>query len=199
MYFKRPIDFILSLLGLIVIFPLFVFFSFLLILSHKGSPLYIQERPGKNEKIFWLIKFKTMNDSCDIYGALLPDIQRLTIIGRFMRSLSLDELPQIINVLMGDMSLIGPRPLLVSYLPLYKGEQERRHEIRPGMTGLAAVNGRNLLSWEEKFDLDVWYVDNLNFFIDVKIFYLTLAKLFKREGINASNNEATTPFLGSDV
>ena len=196
MYFKRPIDFILSLFGLIVIFPVLFVFSFLLFLTNHGSPFYYQERPGKDGEIFYLIKFKTMNDKRDHNGLLLPDMQRLTSIGRFMRSFSLDEFPQLINVLRGEMSLIGPRPLLVRYLPLYNVRQARRHEVRPGMSCLPAVNGRNLLSWEEKFEMDVWYIDHLSFFVDLKILGLTLAKIFKREGINASENEVSTPFYG---
>ncbi len=194
LFFKRPLDIILSLLGLIIISPLLLVITFLSYFVFNSSPFYLQDRPGKNGKIFRLIKYKTMNDNCDLTGTLLPDNQRITAFGRFMRNYSLDEYPQLLNVLKGDMSLIGPRPLLVKYLPLYNKYQSRRHEVRPGMTGWAAVNGRNALSWDEKFELDVWYVDNISFFLDVKILVLTFQKMLKREGINLVHNHINTPF-----
>ena len=194
LFFKRPLDIILSLLGLIIISPLLLVITFLYYFVFNSSPFYLQDRPGKNGKIFRLIKYKTMNDNCDLTGTLLPDNQRITAFGRFMRNYSLDEYPQLLNVLKGDMSLIGPRPLLVKYLPLYNKYQSRRHEVRPGMTGWAAVNGRNALSWDEKFELDVWYVDNISFFLDVKILVLTFQKMLKREGINLVHNHINTPF-----
>lgn len=169
----------------------------LLFIGNHGSPLFFQDRPGKDSKIFRLIKFKTMNERKDSNGKLLPDAIRLTFVGRFIRSTSMDELPQLINVLKGNMSLIGPRPLLIKYLPLYTPEQARRHEVRPGITGWTQVNGRNSLSWEEKFKLDVWYVDNISFALDMKILWLTLIKVFKREGINQQGSATMEPFTGS--
>ena len=159
---------------------------------------FLQERPGRNEKIFKVIKFKTMTDERDSAGNLLPDAQRLTKVGRFVRSTSIDELPQLINVLKGDMSFIGPRPLLIKYLPLYSSEQSRRHHVRPGITGWAQVNGRNAISWQQKFKYDVWYVDYLTFFLDVKIFFLTLKKVFIREGINSETSATMEPFNGNN-
>lgn len=196
-YGKRIIDFLLSAIGLFVLSPMLLFFSVWLYFVNNGPPFYLHERPGMNGRIFRLIKFKTMNDKRDEHGELLPDAERLTPLGRFMRSLSLDEFPQLINVLKGDMSLIGPRPLLVRYLPLYSARQLRRHEVRPGMTGWAQVSGRNGLSWEEKFECDLWYVEHLSFLLDVKILLMTLFKVVMREGINDVNNEMTKPFSGS--
>jgi undecaprenyl phosphate N,N'-diacetylbacillosamine 1-phosphate transferase len=187
-FFKRIIELIISISGIIILFPLILACAITLWFSTKNSPFFIQARPGKNAKVFILIKFKTMSDTKDETGKLLPDVQRTTKIGKFIRSYSLDELPQLINVLKGDMSLIGPRPLLVKYLDLYTPEQARRHEVKPGITGWAQVNGRNTISWEEKFKLDVWYVDNLSFLLDLKIVYLTLLKVIKKEAINASSN-----------
>ena len=185
-FFKRFFDFFFALIGLIVLSPIFFILWVWLTIANKGAgAFFLQERPGKDEKIFKVIKFKTMNDRRDAKGNLLPDSERLTRIGRFVRSLSLDELPQLINVLKGDMSLIGPRPLLIQYLPLYDEMQRRRHEVRPGMTGWAQVNGRNAISWQQKFEYDVWYVDNLSFSLDVKIISKTIEKVFKREGINS--------------
>jgi len=186
LYFKRIIDTVIALVSLIILSPLFLILWIWLSIANKGAgAFFVQERPGKDEKIFKVIKFKTMNDERDAKGNLLPDSERLTRIGRFVRSLSLDELPQLINVLKGDMSLIGPRPLLIQYLPLYDEMQRRRHEVRPGMTGWAQVNGRNAISWQQKFEYDVWYVDNLSFSLDVKIILKTIEKVFKREGINS--------------
>jgi undecaprenyl phosphate N,N'-diacetylbacillosamine 1-phosphate transferase len=183
-FFKRLIDFTLSLIGFIVISPIFIIVWVWLTIANKGAgALFFQERPGKDEKIFKVIKFKTMTDERDASGKLLPDAERLTKVGRFVRSTSLDEIPQLINVIKGDMSLIGPRPLLVQYLPLYNDTQRRRHEVRPGITGWAQVNGRNLLQLSKKFEFDVWYVDNLSFSLDYKILLLTISKVFKKEDI----------------
>jgi undecaprenyl phosphate N,N'-diacetylbacillosamine 1-phosphate transferase len=183
-FFKRFIDFTLSLIGFIVISPIFIIVWVWLTIANKGAgALFFQERPGKDEKIFKVIKFKTMTDERDASGKLLPDAERLTKVGRFVRSTSLDEIPQLLNVIKGDMSLIGPRPLLVQYLPLYNDAQRRRHEVRPGITGWAQVNGRNLLQLSKKFEFDVWYVDNLSFSLDFKILLLTISKVFKKEDI----------------
>ena len=185
--------FILLIVALIPIFIIII----LLYFKHGASEVFfMQYRPGRNEKIFRLIKFKTMNNKCDASGNILPDAERLTSIGRFIRKTSLDELPQIINVLKGDMSLVGPRPLLVEYLPLYNEHQKRRHEVKPGITGWAQVNGRNAISWQEKFDLDVWYVDHCSFGLDMKILWLTILKVFKREGINQAGQATVEKFNG---
>ncbi len=165
-------------------------------LYNRGTPFFIQSRPGKNEKVFNLLKFKTMRDAYDENGKPLPDKDRITPVGAWVRKLSLDELPQLINVLKGDMSLVGPRPLLVKYLPLYNDEQKRRHDVKPGITGWAQVNGRNAINWNKKFELDIWYVDNISVVLDVKIFYLTIVKVFKREGVNVDQNNTMTPFNG---
>lgn len=196
-FFKRLLDFTISLIGFIIIFPLFILVTIFLAIVNKGNPFFSQQRPGKNEKIFKVIKFKTMNDKKDSSGNLLSDTERLTPIGRIVRKTSLDELPQLLNVIKGDMSLIGPRPLLVEYLPLYSEEQRRRHSIRPGITGWAQVNGRNAISWQEKFNLDVWYVDNISFKIDVRIILLTVLKVFKSEGINSSTSTTMEKFEGN--
>nr|WP_041432506.1 sugar transferase [Syntrophothermus lipocalidus] len=194
---KRVMDVLISVLGLIVFTPV-IFVVALLIFMSMGRPvLFTQERPGKDGRIFRLIKFRTMTDERNAEGNLLPDEQRLTRLGRFLRSTSLDELPELFNVLKGDMSLVGPRPLLMQYLDRYTPEQARRHEVKPGITGWAQVNGRNAITWEEKFTLDVWYVDNWSLWLDLKILVLTLVKVIKREGISAPG-EATMPeFLGS--
>lgn len=197
LFVKPVLGFSAALIGLIVISPVFILITLLLSLSNHGTPFFIQKRPGKNGRIFKVIKFKTMNDRRDKDGNLLPDSMRLTKIGRIIRSTSLDELPQLLNVIKGDMSLIGPRPLLVEYLPLYSKEQARRHEVRPGMTGWAQVNGRNAISWEEKFRLDVWYVDNVSFLLDIKILFMTFLKVFKREGINSSDSATMEFFRGN--
>ncbi len=197
-FFKRFFDIVIALVGLIVLSPLFLILWIGLSIANKGAgAFFLQERPGKDEKIFKVIKFKTMNDRRDENGNLLPDSERLTKIGRFVRSLSLDELPQLINVLKGDMALVGPRPLLVQYLPLYNEKQRRRHEVRPGMTGWAQVNGRNAISWQEKFEYDVWYVDHLSLSLDIKILLKTIKKVFKREGINSKTNATMEPFQGN--
>jgi lipopolysaccharide/colanic/teichoic acid biosynthesis glycosyltransferase len=171
----------------------------LLLIVNRGNPFFFQSRPGKNEKIFKVIKFKTMNDRKNKDGNLLPDAQRLTATGKFIRKTSLDEIPQLLNVIKGDMSIIGPRPLLVEYLTLYNPTQKRRHEVKPGITGWAQVNGRNAISWEQKFDYDVWYVDHISFFLDVKIFFLTIRKVFISEGINSQTAATMEKFEGSSL
>lgn len=197
-FFKRILDILLSLSALIFLMPLFVLVFIILKLNNKESGAFFQqERPGKNGKIFKVIKFKTMIDERGGDGALLPDAERLTKVGQIVRSTSVDELPQLINVLKGDMSLIGPRPLLVEYLPLYSEEQAKRHNVRPGITGWAQVNGRNAISWEEKFNFDVWYVENISFKLDLKILFLTVAKVFKREGISSEKSVTMEPFKGA--
>ena len=196
---KRIIDFVLSLIGLVVLSPVFIIVTILLYFANKGAGVFFtQERPGKEGQIFKVIKFKTMTDERDEKGELLSDKERLTKIGQFIRSTSLDEIPQLINVLKGDMALIGPRPLLVDYLPLYSKQQARRHEVRPGITGWAQVNGRNAISWTDKFKLDVWYVDHLSFQLDLKIFFLTLKKVFMREGISSDTSVTMEPFKGEE-
>lgn len=195
---KRSIDFIIVLCTLVVIWPILLLIIIFLHFANKGAGVFTQDRPGKNAKIFKAIKFKTMTDERDAGGKLLPDDVRLTKIGRIVRSLSIDELPQLINVLKGDMALIGPRPLLPKYLSLYSSEQFRRHEVRPGITGWAQVNGRNNISWKKKFELDVWYVDHMSFLLDMKIFFLTIKKVFVREGINMEGMATTEPFNGNN-
>ncbi len=195
---KRIIDFIWGLLGLIILSPIFLLVVISLIVANKGKVFFVQPRPGKDGKIFRVIKFKTMTDERDASGNLLPDEQRLTGVGRFVRSTSLDEIPQLLNVIKGDMSLVGPRPLLVDYLPLYSAEQARRHEVKPGITGWAQVNGRNAISWEEKFILDTWYVKNQTFLLDMKILVLTVIKVFRKEGINSSTSATMEIFKGSN-
>jgi undecaprenyl phosphate N,N'-diacetylbacillosamine 1-phosphate transferase len=199
-YLKRLIDFILSLIGFIVISPIFIIVWVWLTIANKGAgALFFQERPGKDERIFKVIKFKTMTDERDASGNLLPDADRLTSVGKFVRSTSLDEIPQLLNVIKGDMSLIGPRPLLVQYLPLYNDAQRRRHEVRPGITGWAQVNGRNAISWSKKFELDIYYVENVSLSLDFKILMKTIQKVFKREGINSDSNTTMEAFKGNDI
>ena len=196
-YFKRPMDFVLALCAIIVLSPVFLIVA-LLVKINLGSPvIFKQQRPGLNEKIFTLYKFRTMTDERDENGELLPDSVRLTRFGKFLRSTSLDELPELFNILKGDMSFIGPRPLLVQYLPLYNDYQKRRHGMRPGLSGLAQVSGRNSLSWEEKFNLDVEYVNNVNFIEDLRILILTIIKVLKREGINSDKAATMEPFKGT--
>ena len=191
------IDLILVFCVLALIWPILLLFALWLHFANKGAgAFFTQERPGKDGKIFLYIKFKTMTDERDTDGNLLPDAQRLTKVGRFVRSTSIDELPQLINVLKGDMALIGPRPLLPQYLPLYSKEQARRHEVRPGITGWAQVNGRNAISWTRKFELDVWYVDHCSLKLDVKIFFLTIKKVFMRDSISKEGQATTIPFDG---
>lgn len=197
-YIKRPIDFLLALIIIIIISPLLITLLIALIITNKNHAFFFQDRPGKNAKIFKIIKFKTMSDTRDSNGILLPDKQRLTKTGRIIRTTSLDELPQLINVLKGDMSLIGPRPLLPKYLPLYNERQARRHEVRPGITGWAQVNGRNAITWKEKFELDVWYVDNVSFKTDLKILLLTIKKVLLRKDINASESTTMEAFTGNN-
>lgn len=191
-FFKRFIDNIAASFGLLILSPLFIIVTIGLYFANQGKPFFFQLRPGKNGKIFKIIKFKTMNDKKDLAGNLLPDAERLTKIGSFVRKTSLDEIPQLLNVLKGEMSLIGPRPLLPEYLAFYTVLQNRRHELRPGITGWAQVNGRNAISWDEKFELDVWYIDNVSFLIDVKIILLTLKKIIKTDGI-AADGHVTMP------
>ncbi|MBT8273896.1 MAG: sugar transferase [Bacteroidia bacterium] len=195
---KRLIDFIAAIILFIISLPVFVIVMFLLLISNKGKAFFLQGRPGKKEKIFKIIKFKTMNDNKDDHGQLLPPTQRLTKTGIFVRKYSLDEIPQLLNVIKGDMSLIGPRPLLVRYLPLYNDFQKQRHLIRPGITGWAQVNGRNAISWERKFELDVWYVKNMSFLIDLKILIMTIKKVFKNDGIYSVDNDIMPDFEGSE-
>ncbi|WCC42841.1 sugar transferase [Tenacibaculum finnmarkense] len=196
--FKRIIDFIIALVGLICLSPIFIIVLILLAFYNNGKPFFFQKRPGKNQEIFKVIKFKTMNDKKDSDGNLLADAERLTKFGNFVRKTSLDEIPQLLNVLKGDMSLIGPRPLLIEYLPLYSNEQQRRHDVKPGITGLAQINGRNAISWKKKFEYDVQYVDNISFISDVKIFFKTFLKVFKSEGINKEGEVTTTAFNGKN-
>lgn len=198
-FFKRLIDFILVLCVLLMIWPILLVITVWLHFANKGAgAFFTQDRPGKNGKIFKVIKYKTMTDERDAVGNLLPDAERLTKVGRFVRSTSIDELPQLINVMKGDMALIGPRPLLPKYLPLYSPEQARRHEVRPGITGWAQINGRNAISWTKRFEYDVWYVDNCSFWLDLKIFFLTIKKVFIREGISQKGQATMTPFNGSN-
>lgn len=198
-YFKRAVDLVLALIALALLSPVFLALLLLLLVANRGSPLFLQERAGLHGRRFKVIKFKTMNDRRDAQGQLLSDEARLTPLGRFIRHSSLDELPQLLNVLKGDMSLIGPRPLLLEYLPLYDEQQRRRHELRPGITGWAQVNGRNAISWEEKFAYDVWYVDHLSFALDVKILWLTVRKVLSLEGINAPGSATVEKFKGKKV
>jgi undecaprenyl phosphate N,N'-diacetylbacillosamine 1-phosphate transferase len=197
-FFKRLIDFTASLMLLLLLSPFLLFLIIFFTLVNKGKPFFTQERPGKSARIFSLLKFRTMTDERDSTGKLLPDSKRITPIGRFVRSTSMDELPQLINVLKGDMSLVGPRPLLVQYLPLYNAEQARRHEVRPGISGWTQVNGRNSISWKQKFELDIYYVDHLSFWLDVRILWMTFIKVFKREGINSATAATMEAFKGNE-
>ena len=198
-FFKRVIDFTIVFIALLIIWPILLLVTIWLHFANKGAgAFFTQERPGKNGKIFKVIKFKTMTDERDENGNLLPDAQRLTKVGKFVRSTSIDELPQLINVLKGDMALIGPRPLRVHYLPLYSKEQARRHEVRPGITGWAQCNGRNAISWTKKFELDVWYVDNCTFWLDIRIILLTIKKVIFREDINNDSTTTMYPFDGTN-
>ena len=200
-FFKRVIDFIVAFIALSIIWPILLVIYIWLSIANKGAEaFFLQERPGRHGKIFKVIKFKTMTDERDANGELLPDARRLTKVGRFVRSTSIDELPQFINVLKGDMSLIGPRPLLVQYLPLYSEEQARRHEVRPGISGWAQCHGRNAISWTEKFKLDVWYVDHCTFWTDLKVVFITIKKVLGRKDINTTSGESATmeAFNGSN-
>ena len=196
-FWKRVIDFILSLLTLAILWPILLVITIWLHFANKGAgAFFLQERPGKNGKIFKVVKFKTMTDERDAEGNLLPDADRLTNVGRFVRSTLIDELPQLINVVKGDMALIGPRPLLSQYLPLYSEEQARRHEVRPGITGWAQCHGRNAISWTEKFKLDVWYVDHCSFLTDLKVIGITIKKVLVRDGISQEGNATMEAFNG---
>jgi len=196
-YIKRILDFTVSLIALIVLSPVLLVLTVLGAVKMMGNPFFTQLRPGKDEKIFKLVKFRSMTCEKDKDGNLLPDEQRLTKYGQFLRSTSLDELPELINILKGDMSIVGPRPLLVQYLPLYNEEQRHRHDVRPGLTGWAQVNGRNSITWEDKFRYDVWYVRNIGFTLDLKILFLTVKKVFSREGISAENSATMEDFQGT--
>ncbi len=196
-FFKRLIDFLIALVALVCLSPLLLIVTLWLHFANKGAgAFFFQERPGKNGKIFKVVKYKTMTDERDAQGELLPDAQRLTKVGRFVRSTSIDELPQLFNVLKGDMALIGPRPLLVKYLPLYSPEQARRHDVRPGISGWAQCHGRNAISWAEKFQYDVWYVDHVSLLTDLKVIYLTLRTVLKREGISHEGAATMEAFNG---
>jgi len=195
---KRILDFIISFHFILVTLPILIIIAILLYFQNKGTPFFFQERPGKDAKPFNIIKFKTMTDEEDVNGFLLPDNKRITKLGGFIRKWSLDELPQLFNVLMGSMSLVGPRPLLFKYIPLYSEKQNRRHEVRPGITGWAQVNGRNSISWTKKFELDVYYVDHLSFLLDIKILWMTFLKVIKKEGINQSEARPMQPFNGNN-
>lgn len=196
-YFKRIIDFTIVLLVLLVIWPVLAVIALWLHFANKGAgAFFFQERPGKDEKIFKVIKFKSMTDERDADGRLLPDAQRLTRVGRFVRATSIDELPQLINVLKGDMALIGPRPLLPEYLPLYSKEQARRHQVRPGISGWAQCHGRNTISWTERFKLDVWYVDHCTFWTDIKVIFITINNVLRRKDINSETAATMYPFNG---
>jgi lipopolysaccharide/colanic/teichoic acid biosynthesis glycosyltransferase len=197
LYCKRLIDIVIGFLALLFLSPLLIIVGVLLFIINNGNPFFFQKRPGKKGIVFFIIKFKTMNDKKDNTGNLLPDAERMTKVGSLIRKTSLDEIPQLINVIKGDMSLIGPRPLLVQYLDLYNDFQKRRHEVRPGITGWAQVNGRNAISWEQKFQYDVWYVDNCNFSTDVKIIFKTIKKVFLRDGITMEGQATTEFFKGN--
>ncbi len=198
LFIKRSLDFCISLILLIIISPIFVLLIIFLAFANKGKPFFIQKRPGKDEKIFSIVKFKTMNDKKDKHGNLLPDKERFTTVGNFIRKTSLDEIPQLINVLKGDMSLIGPRPLIIEYLPIYNKTQKKRHNVRPGITGWAQVNGRNSIAWKQKFEYDVWYVEHFNFLLDLKIIGLTLKKVLQKEDVNLSEEQTSEYFNGNN-
>ncbi len=193
---KPFLDILTAWIGLIVALPLLIVVAVLLFFANNGKPFFFQLRPGKNGKIFRIVKFRTMNDNKDANGKLLPDADRLTAVGRFVRKTSLDEIPQLINVAIGDMSFVGPRPLLTHYLHLYNNFQNRRHEVKPGITGWAQVNGRNAISWDKKFEYDVWYVDHISFILDLKILFKTVQKVLKSDGINAADAATIEPFNG---
>lgn len=195
---KPLFDFLAALIGLLLISPVFVLVWVFLAIANNGKPFFTQRRPGRDGHIFTIVKFKTMNDKRDAGGNLLPDDKRLTAVGRFVRKTSLDELPQLLNVLKGDMSFVGPRPLLPEYLPLYNQKQRRRHEVKPGITGWAQVNGRNAISWEQKFEYDVWYVENQGFLLDLKILFKTVKKVFKSEGITQVGQVTSQRFTGNN-
>ncbi|MEY4835733.1 MAG: hypothetical protein RI980_1848 [Bacteroidota bacterium] len=196
-YFKRFFDFTLALVALICLLPIFIIISLGLFFANQGHPFFLQSRPGKRERIFTIVKFKTMNDKKDLAGNLLSDAERLTKIGAFVRKTSLDEIPQLLNVIKGDMSLIGPRPLLPSYLPLYNEFQKRRHDVRPGITGWAQINGRNAISWKDKFELDIFYVENVSFLLDLKIILTTVMNVIQSKDINQADHATISKFDGN--
>jgi undecaprenyl phosphate N,N'-diacetylbacillosamine 1-phosphate transferase len=196
-YFKRVMDILIAVLVLIAASPIFVFTFLLLAICHKGKVFFIQQRPGLHGNIFNIIKFRTMDEKVDLQGKLLPDKDRLTFIGKVLRKLSIDELPQLLNVLKGDLSMIGPRPLLIEYLPLYSPQQKLRHSVKPGITGWAQVNGRNASSWEKRFELDNYYVHHLSFFLDLKIFFMTIFNILRMEGISSEHSVTKEKFTGS--
>jgi undecaprenyl phosphate N,N'-diacetylbacillosamine 1-phosphate transferase len=195
---KRIMDFIMAMIAFLLFSPVFIVVFIILMLSNHGKAFFFQIRPGKNEKLFKIIKFKTMNDKVDAQGDFLPFDQRVTKTGAFIRKYSLDEIPQLINVLKGDMSLIGPRPLLLQYLPLYNDRQKIRHLVKPGITGWAQVNGRNAITWKQKFDFDIWYVQHMSFLLDIKILVLTLKKVLMKEGVNSQTDLNMSTFMGTD-
>ncbi len=197
--FKRLFDLAVSIILLIILSPVFLVVSLVLIIANDGEPFFFQNRPGINGRIFKVIKFKTMNDKKDKDGHLMPDAKRLTATGLFIRKTSLDEIPQLLNVINGDMSLVGPRPLLIEYLPLYNDTQKKRHDVRPGITGWAQINGRNAISWSDKFEYDIWYVDHLSFRLDLKIIWLTILKVFKSEGISQQGHVTIEKFKGDNT
>ncbi len=197
-FIKPFLDFIVALIGLILLCPLFITFAVLLFIVNKGKPFFFQKRPGKHGKNFQIVKFRTMTDERDPSGNLLPDASRLTSVGQLVRKTSMDEIPQLINVVKGDMSIVGPRPLLPEYLKLYSERQKKRHDVKPGITGWAQVNGRNAISWTQKFEYDVWYVENLSFSLDFKILFKTIKKVLVSEGINTENMATTEPFNGNN-
>jgi undecaprenyl phosphate N,N'-diacetylbacillosamine 1-phosphate transferase len=197
-FFKRFFDVVIALITIVIFSPLLFLVFLLLLISNQGNPFFFQKRPGLNGEIFKVIKFKTMNDKRDAHGNLLPDDKRLTKLGIFIRKTSFDEGPQVINILKGDMSIIGPRPLLPEYLPLYNEQQKKRHDAKPGITGWAQINGRNAISWKKKFEYDVWYVENVSFLLDLKIFFSTFLKVFKPEGVNTIDQATTLKFNGNE-
>jgi len=196
---KRIFDFVISLTIFTAFLPFFLIITLLLLFYNEGKPYFFQTRPGKNAQLFKVIKFKTMNEKKDSSDNLLPPAKRITPIGSFIRATSLDEIPQLINVIKGDMSLVGPRPLRVEYLPLYSDFQARRHEVKPGITGWAQINGRNTVDWDKRFEMDVWYVDNQSFALDLKILFLTFYKVIKKDGINQSEAKTMEPFKGAKL
>ncbi len=196
-FVKLGMDRLVAFVGFILVSPIFIIVTFFLLLANKGKAFFLQKRPGKNEQIFTIVKFKTMNDRKDISGNLLPDEKRLTRLGKFLRVTSLDEIPQLLNVIKGDMSFVGPRPLLPEYLPLYNDFQRKRHSVKPGITGWAQVNGRNSVSWNHKFELDVWYTQNQSFALDFKILLTTVKKVIFKEDINTEGHATTVPFSGN--
>jgi len=198
LFFKRLLDIILSMTGFIVLLPVFIIVSIALAIANQGAVFFLQKRPGKNEKIFGIIKFKSMNDKKDANGNLLSNAERLTKAGKFIRKTSIDEIPQLLNVIKGDMSLVGPRPLKIDYLKIYSEEQNKRHLVKPGVTGWAQVNGRNAISHTKKFELDVWYVNNMSFMLDLKILYLTVLKVIKKDGVGEKGIEINAPFDGTN-